>query len=144
MNQLDMFSQRMGSRHIGCKEPLNRSQLEQLMQACAASGIAHRLTSTDKDKDIIYWVDSPITEGSNDLRIVQMDWVCRLLDWWWFIYLPWNEFLALAQGVHEFKDQSYYDKLLADYDKPFIEKDDRNREIQMNTLLEAGHYACIQ
>lgn len=67
-----------------------------------------------------------------------------LMSWFWFIYLPWNEFMELVQGTHQFKDQEHYDNQLATYDKPFVENDTRNYEIRMNALFDAGNYAVIQ
>lgn len=144
MNQLDIFSQKVNNRHIGYKGPVTEAMLDQLVDACVHSSIPYHRAPAHTIFDIVYWVSNFTTTHCDDNGIVDMEWKSGLMDWSWFVYLPWDQFLALVQGNHEFKDQPYYDQLLADYDKPFKENDIANGQMQMESLFDAKLYSVIQ
>lgn len=142
MNQLDIFSEKIGRRHIGCKDPITAEQLMELKNACIAQNIPYNFSS--QNNHLIYWVKNPITKYADDLCQVKTEYICPILHWSWFMYISWSDFLSLVQGTHIFKEQPYYDQLACDYDKPFKEIEYRNFEMNLDALFTAGHYAAIQ
>lgn len=144
MNYIDIFSEKIGNRHIGCNELLTSEKNEQLVHICTRNNIPYEALEIGLPK-ILYWVHNPTTEHCTEgLRTVIPENYLILIDWYWFLYLPWGQFIALLSGDYADKDQAFHDELLRTYDAPFKKQDDLDIKMNMHRLFDQGLYSVIQ
>ena len=89
-NNIDIFSNKIGNRHIGCNEKLTLEKIEQLVQLCSKNNIPYTTFNNDSPK-VLYWVHNSTTEHCTEgLRVLTSEDHTGLMDWFWFMYLPWD------------------------------------------------------
>jgi hypothetical protein len=144
MNYIDIFSEKIGNRHIGCNELLTPEKIEQLVQICSRNNIFYETLEVGSS-EILYWVHNPTTEHcAQGMQTLTSESDTGLMDWFWFMYLPWDQFIELLSGEYTDKDQVFHDELLRAYDAPFRKQDQLNIEMNMNRLFDQGFYSVIQ
>lgn len=144
MNALDLFSQKIGNRHIGCSEPLTEDRINILVEKCAQYNINCEIINTN-EANVIYWVKNPTTSGQDDeLFVVTNKFGTWLMDWFWFVHLPFDQFIDLIEGKYKCQDQSWHDNFIQECDKPFLKNNAKRNEMHMNEMFEKGFFAALQ